>query len=174
MTTLFRFAKTVAFLRWLFPGRAFVRLLIVAVLSGEIANAQDLNPGPHGIIALLPSFNNARRVNLARPVWSNPLVRGVRLRTVWRKVQPEENSFDWSYLDEAVALAARHDKFIGLSVAAGIFTPAWVYRSGAQRFDFTLTGPWRPTRLMTMPEPWAGQSCDKFTPTVRASRRCYD
>jgi Beta-galactosidase len=174
MTTLFRFAKTVAFLRRLFPGRSFVRLLIVAVLSGEIANAQDLKPGPHGIIALLPPFNSARRVNLARSVWSNPLVRGVRLRTVWRNVQPEENSFDWSYLDEAVALAARHDKYIGLSVAAGIFTPDWVYRGGAQRFDFTLTGPWRPTSHETMPEPWDDEFLKKWGATVRAMGRRYD
>jgi len=174
ITTLFRFAKTVAFLRRLFPGRAFVRLLIVAVLSGEIANAQDLKPGPHGIFALLPSFNNARRVNLARPVWSNPLVRGVRLRTVWRNVQPEESSFDWSYFDEAVVLAARHGKSIGLSVAAGIFTPDWVYRGGAQRFDFTLTGPWRPTRHMTMPEPWDDEFLKKWGATVRAMGRRYD
>src|SRR5260370_42405653 len=122
MTILFRFAKTVDFLRRLFLGRAFVRLLIVAVVAGEIATAQDLKPGPHGIFALLPSLNSARRVNLARPVWSNPLVRGVRLRTVWRNVQPEENRFDWSYFDEAVTLAARHGKDIGLSVATGILT----------------------------------------------------
>src|SRR5260370_38829871 len=122
MAPLFRFGKTVAFLRWLFPGRAFVRLLIVAVVAGEIATAQDLKPGPHGIFALLPSFNNARRVNLARPVCSNPQVRAARLRTVWRNVQPEENRFDWSYFDEAVTLGARYDKCIGLSWSACIFT----------------------------------------------------
>ena len=45
MTTLFRFAKTVAFLRRLFPGRSFVRLLIVAVLSGEMRTLPARSPG---------------------------------------------------------------------------------------------------------------------------------
>jgi hypothetical protein len=142
--------------------------------SRAIANAQDLKSGPHGIYALLPSFNSERRVNLARPVWSNPLVRGVRVRTVWRNVQPEENRFDWSYLDEAVALAARHGKSLGLSVAAGMFTPDWVYRDGAERFDFTLTGPWRPTEHKTMPEPWDEQFLKEWGGTVRAMGRRYD
>jgi hypothetical protein len=141
ISKLFQFPTSVAFLHRLSWGRVFVWLLIVAVSSGEIANASGLKPGPHGIFALLPSFNSDRRVNLSRPVWSNPVVRGVRVRTVWRNLQPEENRFDWSYLNEAVALAARHGKSVGVSVAAGISTPDWVYRGGAERFDFTLTTP---------------------------------
>ena len=113
-------------------------------------------------------------MNLSRPVWSNPVVRGVCVRTVWRNLQPEENRFDWSYLDEAVALAARHGKSVGVSVAAGISTPDWVYRGGAERFDFTLTGRWKPTRHMTMPEPWDEQFLKKWGGTVRAMGQRYD
>jgi len=167
-------ATTVFFLKRLSWGRVFIRLLIAAVSSGEIANASDLKPGPHGIFALLPAFNSDRRVNLAGPVWSNPIVRGVRVRTVWRNVQPNENSIDWSYLDEAVDLAARNKKFLGLSVAAGIFTPDWVYREGSERFDFTLTGPFRPTRKMTMPEPWDDQFLKTWGRMIRAIGKRYD
>jgi len=157
---------------------AFVRLLSLAMLSRETANAQDLKPGPHGIIALLPPFNSDRRVSISRslvpPLWSIPFVGGVRVRTVWSTLEPQENSFDWSYLDEAVALAVRHGKYIGFSVAAGIFTPDWVYRSGAQRFDFTLRGQWIPTRAMTMPEPWDDKFLDKWGAAVRAMGQRYD
>ena len=172
--TLSWFDKTMAFLTRLLPGHALTRLLIVAVLCGKTANAQDLKPGPHGIIAVLPSFNSDRRVNLARPVWSNPLVRGVRVRTIWSNVQPEEKSFDWSFFDEALALAARHDKIVGLSLAAGIYTPEWVYAGGAQRFDFTLMGRWIPSRHLVMPEPWDTKFLETWGAMVRAMGRRYD
>jgi hypothetical protein len=174
METLSRSTTTVSCLKRLSRGRIFIPLLVVAVSSAEITNASDLKPGPHGIVALLPPWNNDRRANLARSVWSNPLVHGVRVRTVWRNLQPEENRFDWSYLDEAVTLAARNGKSLGLSVAAGRFTPDWVYRDGAERFDFTLTTPWIRTRRMTMPEPWDEQFLKKWGGAVRAIGKRYD
>src|SRR5207237_9883412 len=96
------------------------------------------------------------------------------LHPVWPNVKRVESSLDCADLAEAVLLAARHGKSIGLSLAAGIFTPDWVYRGGAQRFDFTLTGPWRPTRHMTMPEPWDDEFLKKWGATVRAMGRRYD
>src|ERR1700758_134212 len=107
MNTFFR---TVVSLRRQFLEGTFVLLLILAILSKAIAQNDGIKTGPHGIIGLLPSFNSARPVDLARPIWSNPLLAGVRLRTVWRNVEPEENRFDWSYLDDAAALAARSGK----------------------------------------------------------------
>jgi hypothetical protein len=142
--------------------------------SGGITNAAGLKPGPHGIYALLPSFNSDRPVDLSRPVWSNPLIRGVTVRTVWKNVQAGADRMDWSYFDNAAAAAASHGKSVGLSLAAGIFTPDWVYRAGAARFDFTLTGPWIPTRPMTMPEPWDAPFLTQWGAVVRAMGRRYD
>ncbi len=136
--------------------------------------AADLKPGPHGIYALLPSYNSERAVDLNRPVWSNPLVNGVTVRTVWKNVQPAEQSVDWSYFDAAVAEAGSHGKSVGLSLAAGIFTPDWVYQSGAARFDFTLMGPWIGTKPMTMPEPWDPAFLAKWGATIGAMGRRYD
>jgi len=138
------------------------------------SNAADLKPGPHGIYALLPSFNSDRPVDLNRPIWSNPLVRGVTVRTVWRNVQPAADHYDWSYFDAAVADASGHGKSVGLSLAAGIFTPDWVYGGGAGRFDFTLTGPWIPTTQKTMPEPWDAQFLEQWGATIHAMGKRYD
>lgn len=148
--------------------------LLILAASGNVAAAADLKPGPHGIYALLPSFNSERPVDLVRPVWSNPLVRGLCVRTVWRNVQPDESRIDWSYFDQAATLAAGHGKCVGLSLAAGLFTPAWVYRAGARPFDFTLSGPWIPTRAMTMPEPWDPAFLEQWGATIRAMGRRYD
>ena len=139
-----------------------------------MGRAANPKPGPAGIYALLPSFNSERPVDLARPVWSNPLIRGVTVRTVWRNVNPEASRLDWSYFDTAAATAARNGKSAGLSLAAGIFTPAWVYRAGAAPFNFTLSGPWIPTRPMTMPEPWDPAFLGQWGAIILAMGRRYD
>ena len=110
---------------------------------------------PVGIYALLPSYNSDRTVELARrPIWENETVQGVTVRTVWANVQPTPGSIDWSYFDEALRLAAGHGKQVGLSLAAGTDSPAWVYAAGVRPFAFTMMGPWQPTEANTMPEPW--------------------
>src|SRR5271166_2779337 len=153
----------------------FSRIVLILLLCASVALAGgDSKPGPHGIYALLPSFNSERPVDLNRPVWSNPLVRGVTVRTVWKKVQPTEQTFDWSYFDAAVAAASSHGKSVGLSIAAGIFTPDWVYRDGAARFDFTLMGPYIPATPKTMPEPWDPAFLKKWGTAISAMGRRYD
>jgi hypothetical protein len=158
--------------KYLFSTAALPILFLAAVTPAAFAGG--LKAGPHGIYALLPSYNSARPVELGRPVWTNPLVNGVTVRTVWKNVQPGADKFDWSFFDEAVADAARNGKHVGISLAAGIFTPDWAYASGVQRFDFTLTGPWIPTRAMTMPEPWDPAFLKTWGATLRAMGQRYD
>jgi hypothetical protein len=148
--------------------------LFILTMSGEAARAGGQKPGPEGIYALLPSFNSERPVDLDRPVWSNPVVNGVTVRTVWKNVEPDSGRMDRSYFDQAIALAARNGKRVGLSVAAGIFTPDWVYASGAERFNFTLMGPWIPTRALTMPEPWDPAFQKVWGEAIHEMGRRYD
>jgi Beta-galactosidase len=148
--------------------------VMLAVLLTGMSTASAVKPAPHGIFVVLPAWNSERRVELNRPVLSNPLVRGARIRTVWRNLQPEENSLNWSFFDEAVSLAQRHGKSVGLSVAAGTFTPEWVYGNGAQRFDFTDARRFGSSRGTTMPEPWDEQFLKQWGETVKAMGRRYD
>jgi hypothetical protein len=155
------------------PMFARAMLLLVWWTSAAFAGA-GLKPGPHGIYALLPSYNSERPVDLNRPVWANPLVQGVTIRTVWKNVQPAAETLDWSYFDTAVAAAKSHGKSVGLSLAAGVFTPEWVYDGGAARFNFTLMGPYIPATPKTMPEPWDARFLAQWVATISAMGRRYD
>ena len=75
------------------------------------------------------------------------------VRSHWDKIEPVEGKCDWQHFDEALRLAVRHHKQIGLSVAAGVFTPSWVYSKGAKALHFMepFNGKLRPN---VMPAPW--------------------
>jgi len=50
--------------------------------------------------------------------WTNPHVRGVRIRLGWADIQPKSaTEFDWSPIDSAIANAQKNNKLIGISVA---------------------------------------------------------
>jgi hypothetical protein len=68
------------------------------------------------------------------------------LRTDWATIESADGQFDWSFLDAGMALGQAHNKNIGISVDAGVSSPAWIYSIGAK--SFTLTG------YGTMPAPW--------------------
>jgi hypothetical protein len=89
----------------------------------------------------------------AKQFWTNPAIDGAMVRGHWNKIEPAEGKCDWHYFDEALRLAAEHHKQIGLSVAAGVFTPAWVHDRGAQPLHFMepFNGKLRPA---VMPVPW--------------------
>jgi hypothetical protein len=153
----------------------FCRVILLLVVCNSAAlGGSGLKPGPHGIYALLPAYNSERPVDLDRPVWSNPLVQGVTIRTVWKNVQPAAQTLDWTYFDTAIATARSHGKSVGLSLAAGIFTPDWVYENGAARFNFTQVGPYIPATPKTMPEPWDTAFLAQWGATISAMGRRYD
>lgn len=61
-----------------------------------------------------------------------PFVAGFCVRTTWEDVEPKDGEFDWSYIDEQLALGQRDGKKVILRVMAGVYTPDWVYSKGAQ------------------------------------------
>ena len=158
------------------PGRFLPRSLTLAAAAAMLFSTTTGRAGePAGIYGLLPSYNSEQRVDLAkRPLWNNPALQGVTVRTVWKNLQPTGSAVDWSFFDEAVRLAANHGKKAGLSLVAGIFTPKWVYANGVQPFDFTLQGPWRPTTAAVMPEPWDPAFQRVWGSVVAAMGRKYD
>ena len=60
--------------------------------------------------------------------WLNPNVAGLRIRTGWDNTQPADGVYNWTQIDEALALAVTSGKFIGLGVRSGISAPrgSWV------------------------------------------------
>jgi hypothetical protein len=102
----------------------------------------------YGIFDLLPvdSVASPFKDLASEHCWTNPNVVGVVLRTDWNKVEGVKGQFDWSFLDEGVALAKVSNKKISITIIAGIYSPAWVYTDGAAQFAITHVG--------VMPSPW--------------------
>jgi uncharacterized repeat protein (TIGR01451 family) len=122
-------------------------------------------PDPAGIVRLV-SDNYSRPERLA--AWRNPNLDGMRVRADWNAVQPTSSTFDWSHIDELLTLGAQHGKLIGVSVAAGIFTPQWVYDSGAIEYAIQDgTG-------NSMPIPWDDAFLTKWLAFVDALGARYD
>jgi uncharacterized repeat protein (TIGR01451 family) len=122
-------------------------------------------PDPAGIVRLLSdNYSMPERLE----AWRNPNLDGMRVRADWNAVQPTSLTFDWSHIDELLSLGAQHGKLIGLSVAAGIFTPQWVYDSGA--FEYAIqdgTG-------NSMPIPWDDAFLTKWLAFVNTLGARYD
>jgi hypothetical protein len=91
-------------------------------------------------------------------VWEEKYVPGIAIRLRWLDVEPTQGVFDWSYIDQAVLLAAQHGKVISVRICPGgsdnsvkDYTPAWVYAAGAKAFTQAdaSTG-----KVRTFPTPW--------------------
>lgn len=122
-------------------------------------------PHPAGIIRLL-SDNYSMPEKL--PAWTNANVDGMRVRSDWNAVQLGDSTYDWSHIDQLLGLGAQHGKLIGVSVAAGIFTPQWVYNSGASKYVLQDgTG-------NSMPLPWDDAFLTKWLAFVHTLGARYD
>jgi hypothetical protein len=138
----------------------------VAAVAAILASSN-----PSGIVCL-PAGNNPASPNttLANdPGWTNPNVKGFMIRDFWPNVEPTEGIYNWSFFDQAVALAAQHGKFLGLAVAAGLYAPPWVYADGAASIMFTESG----GAVDTMPLPWDAVFQAKWFALVQAMGSRY-
>jgi len=135
------------------------------VAISETAFCQAHKPDPAGIIRL---FSTDVANPEDSPSWTNPNLDGMRLRPIWRKVQPTQATLDWSSIDEIMELAAQNGKFIGLSVTAGVTTPQWVYDTGATKYHL------QDGSDRSMPIPWDAAFMTQWSSLVREIGRRYD
>ena len=122
-------------------------------------------PFPAGIIRFF-STKVARPEN--DPSWNNVNLDGVRLRPIWSDLAPSGGVYDWSSVDAIFALAAEHDRTIGLSVTAGLYSPQWIYDAGATEYHL------RDGSGDSMPLPWDQAFQSKWLPFVRAMGSRYE
>src|SRR5262249_5188344 len=94
--------------------------------------------------------------------------------TQWSKVQPADGACDWSFFDQGITLAEKHDKRVGLSVAAGAATPEWVYRAGATRFTYRSQANFKEQAQAAMPLPWEKTFLDKWGAVIKSLGDRYD
>jgi hypothetical protein len=114
-----------------------------------VGSAFSQTKNPYGVYALTEAdtVGHPRSAQLAsNHCWTNTNISGVVLRTNWAKVEPAEGQYDWSYLDEGVALAGSNQKPVSITIVAGLNSPSWIYKVGAKPFHITGLG--------DMPQPW--------------------
>jgi len=100
-----------------------------------------------------------------------PFVSGWLVRPAWNLVEPQDGTFDWTYIDNEIALARKLNKKITLSVLGGPQTPDWVYSAGAQPFTYSM--PRGPIREGKIPVLWDTVYLRKWTALVRALGQRY-
>jgi len=101
-----------------------------------------------------------------------PFISGWLVRPGWSQVEPREGGFDWTFIDNEIALAEKLQKKITLCVLGGPQTPDWVFQAGAQEFKYTMpVGRRGATRIPVL---WDKTYLEKWTVLVRALGQRYD
>lgn len=146
-----------------FAVAAAVALLLAAAPP---ARGQEV-PGPRGFFVL---NDDSGPHPLPDWVFKDELVAGVSLRGSWAQVEPREGEFTW-FFDGDIGRAKKAGKSVMLRVHTGLAgrgVPAWVYESGARRFDFSAGG-----QARSMPVPWDSTHFAKWSALVRALGKKY-
>jgi hypothetical protein len=125
-----------------------VRIAVIVTVLAAFGSVAQSKPFPAGIIRFF-STNVSKPEN--DPSWNNVNLDGVRLRPIWSDLAPSKGVYDWTSVDAIFDIAAEHDRTIGLSVSAGLYTPQWVYDAGATKYQLldgtggSMPLPWDPT-----------------------------
>jgi hypothetical protein len=154
--------------------RAAVALLLlpVAVAGGPglaVGKSETPLSPPRGIFAL----SSGARPIPAR-VLEDATVNGISLRATWSDMEPRAGAFSWVF-DREIERAARAGKPVMLRVTAGANTPDWVFKAGAERFDFTEANPHRKQAgaALRTPVPWDPVFRAKWTAFIKALGERY-
>jgi hypothetical protein len=157
-----------------------VRILLTLLSLYGLAAAASaaLKPMPSGIYDLLFDPDHDADVDLAaNPVLDNPNVDGFRLRIGWSAVQPTDgDNYSWDAIDSVVAVASAHGKKICISIAAGLWTPSWVYTSAPIVYKYTMKeiDPETGQSVGSQPLPWDTAFQAKWEKFVAAFGARYD
>jgi len=102
----------------------------------------------------------------------HPFSAGVSARTDWGKLEPVDNQYDWSYIDEILAVAASSKKKVMLRIVSAWMSPDWVYDAGAEAFWYTEKH--NNDQLSRMPVPWDAVYLRKWRDFIQALGARYN
>jgi len=151
-------------------------LLLAAASPGAGAPAEQAPRSAFahpGIYAIAP-----RHAPFPGYVLPMPEVTGVSLREDWQHLEPNEQRFDWAFLDKEIGRARGADKLFTLRLYPGVRTPEWVYAAGAERFRYTSINPGLGREktygeTLSFPVPWDPVAHAKWRALVTAVGRRY-
>lgn len=139
---------------------------VIAAWNGG-GGGGGLKPQPAGVYDLTPA-PDGHCVVVGKSFLTNPNVDGVRIRPRWNIFNPVSAAYVWTELDAVLDACAAAGKFVGISIAAGVGTPAWVYTTAPTCTKFTLAVDDRTTTAADMPLPWQTGFLSKWQTFVTA------
>src|SRR5438094_185520 len=116
------------------------KLILLFCLITESAHAATMKEAPKGMYIFPSGFLSAtnQAFTSAGTAISNANCDGVRWLLRWSDVEATPDTYTWQYLDDAVALAAAHNKKCGISINAGKDCPAWLYAAPYNAQAYTM------------------------------------
>lgn len=157
MLNLTKFFKTIGFILGLTTGFCFMSIAEV----------------PMKIFVLERPDSEPEEVSVEL---QNTMVYGLSWRFRWAKIEPEEGQYNWEPIEVSINSTAKAGKKTMLRVTAGIHSPEWVYRQGAQRFEFNrnhLAHPENYPANLRMPIPWDEIYLARWESFIQAFGRRY-
>jgi len=152
--------------------------VLLAFCCGGPLYATTLKPQPSGIYDLLNDPSHTGAVDLSvNPVIDNPNLDGYRLRISWAAIQPNNgDEFDWENIDAAIAVAAAHGKKLCISIAAGLWSPEWIYTTDPVVYKYVMKeiDPETGLSIGNQPLPWDTAYLQKWNTFVAAFGARYD
>lgn len=104
-----------------------------------------------GIHAMYQAPFNASYVRDVKSLLSLNYVTGLSLYIPWNLVEPRAGYFDWSYIDNALSIAATKKKTISLALEVSSFAPDWVKEKSV---TFSYIHPNHNIGQQIAPVPW--------------------
>lgn len=115
-------------------------------VSDKDTGGGGLSTPPEGNYVLVPAPGGIPPDLSTKPYLDFGYVDGLRLRTQMNVVNGTYKRYDWTVVGNFLALCSAHNKLGAVSIAGGIFSPAYIYQRGAVGYTLVSGG--------TIPLPW--------------------
>ncbi len=116
------------------------KLILLLCLIAASAHAATMKEAPKGMYIFPSGFLSAtnQAFSSAGTAISNANCDGVRWLLRWSDVEATPDTYNWQYLDDAVAWSAANNKKCGISINAGTDCPAWLYAAPYNAESYTM------------------------------------
>jgi len=142
---------------------------------GERAAAAKPTPMSGLYAGVKPPETSEQAADFVRALEACPNLRGALLAAHWDEIEPEEGKYDFSSLDRCIDLVRKAGKQYKFKVETGIYSPQYIYKAGAVRFDTVIANPNRSNYgdPATIPVPWDPGYQRHFSRLIRAMGQRY-
>ena len=143
-------------------------ILLFLLLVTLTSVAQPTYPAPKGVYCSCPpTTSTVGPGSVDTTVASKPFVKGILVRIGWKDIEPTDNAYNWTLLDNQITAAKSYGKKISLAIGCGPSSPSWLYSLGTQSLSFTV--PYSATIAVQ----WDSTFLNKWTEFVRALGNKY-